>query len=591
MKNYHFSYLLSALALCVMSLISCVQKPEEYLKSEVTVSGGVNYFENSMDFGFEGGDYVMSFNSNLKWSMEIANTQNGVQWLTIAPQTGNKGNNKVTFTAQENKTYEDRSVIVRFLAGDTVRNIRVNQKRLEAITLTSDIFEVPVEGGNIDIEVNHSTDYEVTIPEEYKSWIHKSTSNTRGLLESSKLTFTIDPSDEYEKREGRIYFTAKGEEEIVTVYQAGSGKLILSQDEYNLTGAEQEFTVDISSNFDFGMDLPEVDWLKENTSQTRGMSSHTLKFKVTENDDLNARSAKIKIYDKNNSKFSETIVINQSSIGAVITIDTLEYNVSSEKQDLDIEVRSNFNYNIDFQGANWVKQRKTNSRGITSRLLSLTVEKNTGYETRTAKIKLYDKNSSVSVEIIINQFAGTPMLYFKSSKVNVILGKEYSPAVTNHTDQSLVWTSSDNSVATVTISGIVKGVSKGKATINVESIDGKNKASCEVTVDKIEEFVIPSNGNSVVTIVNNVIQPGSRLDWKLRNESTEKIKLKSLQLVYGPDQKKSEVMEINKEVGSGVEVSYPTPIGDEGMSLPVTCKFFFEHDKIVHTVETVYKKE
>lgn len=402
MKRYTFSYKISVLAICIISLTSCIQRPDGYLKSEVQVSGGVNYFEKSMNFGFEGGEHSMSFYSNLKWSINISNPQNGFQWLTIDPQIGNKGSYKVTFTAEENNTYEDRSVIAQFLAGDTIRNIIVNQKRLEAITLANDRFEVPISGGYVHIIIYHSMDYGFTIPEDYKSWIHHAASTTRGSLNQSVISFTIDPNDEYEKREGRIYFTAGGEEEVVNIYQDGCGKIVLSQNEYNLTGAEQEFTVDISSNFDFNIEMPDAEWLIENGSTTRGMSTHSLKFKVTKNNDYNARTAKIKIYDKN-SEISEKIVVNQASNGPIITLSTKEFNVSSEKQDLDIEVSSNFYYDVDFQGANWIKTRTNNTRGIYSRLLKLTIEANNSDEVRTANIKLYDKNSPTSETITIIQ--------------------------------------------------------------------------------------------------------------------------------------------------------------------------------------------
>ena len=436
MKNNRFKFC-GALALCIMSIASCMNMPEfGGMKSEVEVpNGAVNYFENDMNFDFEGGEKIMSFKVNLKWDMKITNTQNGVQWLTIDKTVGSSGNNNVTFTAQENPTYEDRSVIVQFNSGDTIRNIRVNQKRLEAITLTSDKFEVSADGGTINVKVNYSTDYEVTIPDDYKSWIHRKTNATRGL-ESSTISFTIDPSEEYEKREGRIYFKARDEEEAVTIYQAGSGKLVLSQNEYNLTSTEQEFSIDISSNFDFSMEMPDVDWLKENASKTRGMSSHTLKFKVSENDDYNTRSAKIKFYD-NNSKLSETVVINQASIGAVLTVDTLEYKVSSDKQDLDIEVKSNFDYNIDFQGSSWVKQRSANTRGVTSRLLRLTIDENKTYDARTANIKLYDKNSEASELITITQGAKGGIEIVQKSFSLDELGGEITLAVNSNVDYKL----------------------------------------------------------------------------------------------------------------------------------------------------------
>ncbi|MCR4903357.1 MAG: Ig-like domain-containing protein, partial [Butyrivibrio sp.] len=51
----------------------------------------------------------------------------------------------------------------------------------------------------------------------------------------------------------------------------------------------------------------------------------------------------------------------------------------------------------------------------------------------------------------------------------------------NASDQSLTWTSSDESVATVDASGIVTGVSKGTATITVTTSNNK-KATCTITV-------------------------------------------------------------------------------------------------------------
>lgn len=666
-----------ALALCSMSIVSCIKEPASPdIEPEIEVpNNAVDYFQNDMNFDFGGGDIIMQFKVNLKWDMKIAPTQNGVQWLTLDKVSGNSGNNKVTFTAQENPTYEDRSVVVQLIAGNTTRNIRVNQKRLKAITLTSDVLQVPVTGGDIDVEINHSTDYSVTIPENYKSWIHMATNATRGLLDSEKITFTIDPSDEYDKREGKIYFTSRDEEEVVTVYQAGEGKIVLSQSEYNLTGYEQEFTIDISSNFDFGMTLPEVDWLQENKSQTRGMSSHQLKFKVTKNEDYNSRSAKIKLFDNNNKKLSEEIVINQASIGAIITLDSTIYNIGSEKQDLDIEVKSNFDYNVDFQGATWIKQR-AKTRGVSSKLLKLSIEKNDNLEARTAKIKLYDKNSEASEEITIIQKAksaievpttsftvdengGTVIVVvnsntdynftinndwikeasgtrgleahehlltidalgdaadregtitisnedmkfsktvtikqyqsfgFDKSEANVLIGKEHKIVLTNLTDDiNIEWSSSNASIATVDNNGVVKGVSKGEATITAKTADGKHTATCKITVCEIKDLINVYNSGGVVSVVNNVVQYGSKLNWTFSNGSPEKVTLKSLQLIDGQTNEAGNEMSVNKEVKAGTSVNYSTTIGAAGIHLPVTCRYKFEYDGVTYTKDAKYQ--
>lgn len=677
MKKENLFRLYSTLAVFGICMASCIKEPtNEGLEAEIEVpNNAVDYFQNDMNFDFGGGDIIMQFKVNLKWDMKIAPTQNGMQWLTLDKVSGNSGSNKVTFTAQENPTYEDRSVVVQFIAGNTTRNIKVNQKRLKAITLTSDVFQVPVTGDNIDIEINHSTDYSVTIPENYKSWIHMATNATRGLLDSEKITFTIDPSDEYDKREGKIYFTSRDEEEVVTVYQAGEGKIVISQSEYNLTGSEQEFTIDVSSNFDFGMTLPEVDWLQENKSQTRGMSSHQLKFKVTKNEDYNSRSAKIKLFDNNNKKLSEEIVINQASIGAIITLDSTTYNIGSEKQDLDIEVKSNFDYNVDFQGATWIKQR-AKTRGVSSKLLKLSIEKNDNLEDRTAKIKLYDKNSAASEEITIIQKAksaievpttsftvdengGTVIVVvnsntdynftinddwikkasgtrgleahehtltidalgdaanregtitisnedmkfsktvtikqyqsfgFDKSEANVLIGKEHKITLNNLTDDvNIEWTSSNESIATVDNNGVVKGVSKGEATITAKTADGKHTATCKITVCEIKDLINVYNSGGVVSVVNNVVQYGSKLNWTFSNDSPEKVTLKSLQLIDGQTNEAGNEMSVNKEVKAGTSVNYSTTIGAAGIHLPVTCRYKFEYDGVTYTKDAKYE--
>lgn len=756
------------IAIFVMGLAGCVNQPEKEVVPKISVPSGVdNYFKKNMEFESAGGEKLMIFSTNVDWSMQVTKTQNGIKWLNVTPSRGGSGANSVTFAAEENTTSDDRSVVVLFTAGDSIRSIIVNQKHLDALTLTSNRFEVPAEGGNVDIEVNSTMDFKVTIPEDYKSWIHQSSSHTRAM-KSTKVSFTIDPSYEYTNREGRIYFSADNKEEVVNIYQTGGGKIVLSQNEYNLTGSEQEFSVDISSNFDFSLEMPNVDWLKENTSKTRGMSSHTLKFKVAENDDYNSRSAKIRVYDKNSSA-SEEIVVNQASKGAILKIATKEYNVGNEKQDLDIEVRSNFDYEVDFQGATWLRERTANTRGVSSRLLKLSIDENTDYGKRTARIKLYDKNSSVYEEIVVNQASKAPIisiaqkdyqisnekqnldievssnfdyevdfqgstwlrkrttntrgvsnsvlrlaidantsydertariklydknsstsetititqkpkggievaqkqftidelggtitievksnvdynltinanwitessktrgltshkhnlkvaalgadadregtitiknsalnysetitikqynsLYFSKAKTNLLIGKETSLQLTNLTSQSVKWSSSNSSVATVDNNGKVKGISKGEATITAKTSDGKHIATCKVTVYDITYFINAYCSSFAGSMVNTLITNGSKLSWTVSNNSSETITLKSYQLVDGVSGKVVQSGNISGgDIGSGKSGTLPTTVGANGINMPVTCHLKYAYNGTEYTVTAKYEK-
>ena len=59
----------------------------------------------------------------------------------------------------------------------------------------------------------------------------------------------------------------------------------------------------------------------------------------------------------------------------------------------------------------------------------------------------------------------------------------HASIVPDNTTETVIWTSSDESVATVVFnSGRVTGVAPGTATITVQTLDGKKKATCPVTV-------------------------------------------------------------------------------------------------------------
>ena len=661
--------LTTIMMVAAMNLLTVSCSKDEVIPEIKIPAGSEDFFTKSMDFDSPSGEKKLTFTSNVAWTASVS----GSTWLSVTPTSGEAGTNTLTVKAEENTTYDDRNAVITLTAGDSIRRVFVNQKQLDALTLTSDRFEVPVEGGEVKIEVKSNINFEAVIPTEYQSWIHKP-ATTRGLT-TSTLVYKIDKSEEYDKREGKIIIKGNGKEETVSIYQTGEGILTLTQNEFNINSTEQEIDIEISSNFDYTVDMPDVDWISEITAQTRGISTHTLRLAISENQDYDGRSAKIKIYDKN-SDLSEEVTINQAEGGAILILTQHEYELSSSAQEIDIEISSNFDYTVDMPDVDWIKEATAKTRGISTHTLKLAISENKGYDSRSAKIKIYDKNSDASEEVTINQnqkdaliidkkeysydekggsievdvnsnikysisvdcdwitekqtattrglektthtfiisemtgnservgnitfsneetgisenvvVTQTRALYFESDAIDIMEDGEQTISLVNNTDQTVMWSSSDESVATVDNTGKAKGISKGSATITATTADGKHTCTCSVTVKDITDFIKASNLGGSISSINGLIQYGSKLNWSFINYSSETVHLKTMQLIDGQTGNEGNQMSVDTDVAAGSGVSYTTTIGLLGIHAPVTCRFRFDYKEKEYYVDAVY---
>lgn len=305
MKTFRLIGVVAFAIILFANFFACSSEP---IVPEVTVEmGKEDYFAKNMDFDSSAGEKTFSFNSNVEWTISVAPTMNGETWCTVTPSSGKDGSNTIVVKVQENTGYDDRNVVLTLTAGSTLtKTITVTQKQKDALLLTTNKFEMEPQGGKINVEVKNNVEYEVIVPEAYKSWISQG-SKSRGLT-TSTVSFDIAETEEYDKREGEIIFKSGNLSETVHVYQTGRAILLLSKNECLSTSREKNIIVEIKSNFNFATQMPNVEWLRENKS--RGVSSHTLYFTIDSNTTNENRSTSILFYDKN-SDLKETLYIKQ----------------------------------------------------------------------------------------------------------------------------------------------------------------------------------------------------------------------------------------------------------------------------------------
>ncbi len=317
--------ILSIVIITILSLFSsCVDKEEP---AQITINDGcIEYFTRRMDFSSEGGSKTIMFSTNKDWTIHVSESGMNVDWCTITPSSGKAGDIEVSINVTGNTSYGERGVTLTLTAGEATEKLIVSQKQNSAILISSTLYEVPMEGGEIECSVKSNVNFNMEIPEQYSSWIHRSASSR--ALKSTDLKFVIDQNVDYEKRNGEILFTDGNITEVVKIYQAGGGILVLSKNEFDIPSDGELISIDLSSNFEYNYELPEVDWIKLNNG-TRGMSSHTLYFEILPNDTYDNRNVEIRFFDPAGT-VSEIVSIKQSQKDAII-ISNKEFTVDAKK--------------------------------------------------------------------------------------------------------------------------------------------------------------------------------------------------------------------------------------------------------------------
>ena len=105
----------------------------------------------------------------------------------------------------------------------------------------------------------------------------------------------------------------------------------------------------------------------------------------------------------------------------------------------------------------------------------------------------FNRSFGWSVRAVCQDQDQVPSITLSADSTKIKIGKTFQLTATGtplHAIQTVTWTSSDPSVATVSESGLVKGVGTGTAVITATTAEGGLTATCNVeVVDKVCEYV------------------------------------------------------------------------------------------------------
>lgn len=255
---------------------------------------------------------VITFTATSEWSADLINDR-AANWITISPKSGKSGQSKINISVSENSLYDDRSATIQIRCGSIKKDITIVQKQKDALTVTSSKFEIDAKGGSVNIEVKSNIDFNWDISNTSRSWIKYFGTKA---IESHTLQFSISENTDISNREGEIILTGlTGNKlsETIKIYQFGEQpSIILTQDKYNVSDVESVIKVEIKSNVDVSVKIPDnVDWIKED--KDKSASTNTYYFTVAENNQGVERKTKISF---KNEEFSiiKDIEIVQSSM-------------------------------------------------------------------------------------------------------------------------------------------------------------------------------------------------------------------------------------------------------------------------------------
>ena len=265
-----------------------------------------------------GGTTTLSFTATADWKAEVGAVTRAADWVSVQPTQGSAGEATLTISTPPNDTYDERNAAITLTCAGQRTVLTVTQKQRDALLLTSHKVELEADGGTFTLNLKANVQVSAEI-EPGIDWLKAADTKIRALTETT-LTFQVDENTNPETRQAVITLTGGGLTEQVSVYQAGSGSmLVLGQREYLVGSKGETIEVQLRSNTTYNVQMPASDWLTE--ASTKAVSAYTHYFTVAPNDSYDGREAQI-VFTEKDGKTTQAVTIYQAPSNALVVART-----------------------------------------------------------------------------------------------------------------------------------------------------------------------------------------------------------------------------------------------------------------------------
>ena len=357
-------------------------------------------------FEAQGGELTFDITCNADWTIT-----NESDWCTL-DMTSGKGNATVKVSTGVYEENEDRNTVLTVKAGNTPQTLTVTQKHEDALILSKDKFDVPQAGDNITIELRSNIECALTIPSRFQEWISESPSG-KGM-ETKTFNLTIKENEAFETREGFVIISGNELKDTVHIFQAQKDQLILTQNTYNITSEKQDILVELKTNVDYDITIPDSvsSWIS--LLETKASRTDRLNLSIAANEETESRSALVLIKDKN-SDLADTLYINQAQKDAFFFVQN-EYNAKAAGETIVVELLHNlspYSYQIYMSNkdSEWLNViPMPSSKALTNEKMQIIVSPNESLKSRSGKIIFNSDETDLSDTITVYQAARSEMI-------------------------------------------------------------------------------------------------------------------------------------------------------------------------------------